>query len=153
MTLPEKHVEALEILDNKLQDNLNWAITGSTNLALQGLEFEPDDIDVQTDKKSFYRINEILEEYALDEPHYKESENIKSYFSRYKIGGTEVELMGEGQKKSADGNWEDPVDPADHVEHIEINDMELPVLSLEYEADSYEKLERPEKAEKIREHL
>ena len=61
--------------------------------------------------------------------------------------------MGDMQKRSADGTWEDPVDLDRCKAYLEIDDMQVPVLALEYEYEAYTKLGRPEKAALLKEYV
>jgi len=40
-----------------------WALTGSTAFIIQGMQFAPNDIDIQTNEIGAYAINEILMAY------------------------------------------------------------------------------------------
>ncbi|MFC6233223.1 nucleotidyltransferase domain-containing protein, partial [Paenibacillus allorhizosphaerae] len=47
----------LELIYERLSmTQINWALTGSTSFALQGLPYEPGDIDIQTDQQGAYEI-------------------------------------------------------------------------------------------------
>jgi hypothetical protein len=69
------------------------------------------------------------------------------------IDGIKVEIMGDIQKRLEDGNWESPVDLEHHKRIIEVEGMQVGVLSLEYEYQAYLKLGRIEKAEMLRKWL
>jgi hypothetical protein len=58
-----------------------------------------------------------------------------------------VEVMGDIQKRLEDGTWETPVNLRSHRQIVACDGMDIPVLSLEYEADAYRKLGRLERAE------
>lgn len=133
------------------EENLNWTLTGSTSFALRGLNFDPDDIDIQVDEDSMYRIDEILEGYAETPLEFKETGDIKSYLRQYEIDDVQVEVIG-GLQKKVDGKWEEPVELGEHRECVEFDGMALPVLSLEYEADAYRKMGRNNTADKLEEH-
>ena len=44
---------------------INWAVTGSLRLALQGVPIEVHDIVIQTDKDGAYAIERCFIEYAI----------------------------------------------------------------------------------------
>jgi hypothetical protein len=67
------------------------------------------------------------------------------------IDGITVELMGDLQKRLEDGSWEDPVDLDRQKRFVALEDMDIPVLSLEYEAQAYRKLGRIERAQMLQE--
>jgi hypothetical protein len=58
--------------------------------------------------------------------------------------------MGDIQKRLEDGSWENPVDLEHHKRVVEVEEMKVPVLSLEYEYQAYMKLGRIDKAEMLR---
>lgn len=56
-------------------------------------------------------------------------------------------------EKSVEGRWEKTPDLRQIIRFIRFEDMELPVLSLEYEAQAYHKLGRMDKAEMIMQYV
>jgi len=61
----QKTVETLKVIYEKLKrQEVKWVLTGSTNLALQGLKIKPKDIDILTDKEDAFKINKLLKEYV-----------------------------------------------------------------------------------------
>ena len=69
------------------------------------------------------------------------------------IEGIKVEIMGDIQKRLIDGIWENPVDLEQYKRIVEVEGMQVPVLSLEYEYQAYLKLGRIGKAEMLRKWL
>ena len=150
--LADRHAAALERFLAGVPD-VDWALTGSTSFALQGVPLEPDDLDVQTDATGVRVIEDSFSEYVTDPVEYVESERMRSYLGALELDGVEVELIGELQKREDEGGWEDPVDVTDHREFVEWRGDEVPVLSLEYEAAAYERLGRDERAALLRAHV
>ena len=68
------------------------------------------------------------------------------------IEGITVELIGAVQKRGLEDSWEVPTDPAEHRRFVRLGDLQIPVLSLEYEAVAYAELGRHERAELLRHH-
>ena len=122
-------------------------------MALQGMDIEVHDIDIQTDQHGAYEIESRLAEYVVKPVRYSVSERIRSYYGVLEIDGIKVEVMGDIQKRVGEQTWEESV----KVEHyrcwVEIEGMQVPVLSLEYEYQAYVELGRVEKAEMLREWL
>lgn len=81
------------------------------------------------------------------------SEQIRSYFGALEIKGIKVEIMGDLQKRLANQKWEEPVRIESYRHWIEIDEVQIPVLSLEYEYQAYLKLGRKEKAETLKQWL
>ena len=133
--------------------SVNWAITGSLGFALQGVPVEPNDIDIQTDKRGAYEIEYHLSEFVTKRVKFSSTERIRSYFGELMIDGIKVEIMGDIQKSLEDGSWENPVDLEQHKRVVEVEGMQVPVLSLGYEYQAYLKLGRVDKAEMLRKWL
>ncbi len=127
----EKHFGVLKFLKEILAGkDLNWALTGSTSFALQGLDFQPNDIYIQTDEKLAYKIGEILSNHAEKAVKFSSDGRIRSHFGKFNVKGLEVEVMGDLQKKHKD-KWTEPVDINEETKLIEHRSLELPVLKLD----------------------
>lgn len=136
-----------------LDSNLNWVVTGSLGWALQGVPVEIHDIDIQTDKAGAYEIERRFSEFAIRKVTFSSAGRIRSHFGVLMIDGIKVEIMGDIQKRLKDGTWEAPVDLNYHKGTVEIEGIQIPVLSLEYEYQAYLKLGRIEKAERLKKWL
>ena len=130
-----------------------WVITGSFGMALQGMEIEVHDIDLQTNTEGAYEIESKLREYVLKPVRYLESERMRSHLGALEIEGIRVEIMGSLQKRLDEGIWEEPVPVERFRQWLEVEGMQIPVLSLEYEYQAYLKLGRFERAQRINEWL
>ena len=145
------HLVSLRIIYDKLiKLRLDWSITGSLGFALHGMDVPVNDIDIQTDADSAYKIEDALLEYVVKEVKFSESGNIRSHFGELCIRGIKVEIMGGLQKRLPGGTWEDSVDVTLYRKFVKYKDMSLPVLSLEYEQIAYRNLGRVEKADMIK---
>ena len=133
--------------------SVNWVVTGSLGFALQGVPVEPNDIDIQTDKRGAYEIERHFSEFMTKRVTLSSTERIRSYFGELMIDRIKVEIMGDIQKRLEDGSWENSMDLEHHKRVVEVEGMKVPVLSLEYEYQAYLKLGRTEKAEMLRNWL
>ena len=143
--------------------DVNWVVTGSLGFALQveaaksrsigGVPVQPHDIDIQTDKAGAYEIERLFSDVVIRKVKFSATERIKSHFGALQIDGIEVEIMGDIQKRGADGVWEEIINPAHHRQMVEIAGMLVPVLSLEYEYQAYLKFGRVERAKMLRRWL
>ena len=133
--------------------DVNWVVTGSLGFALQGVPVQPHDIDIQTDKAGAYEIERLFSDVVIRTVKFSATERIKSHFGALQIDGVQVEIMGDIQKKGADGVWEEIVNPAHYRQMVEITGMLVPVLSLEYEYQAYLKFGRVERAKILRRWL
>jgi hypothetical protein len=149
-----RYVEVLRKIYEKLaKSDVSWAITGSLNFALHGLQVEIHDIDIQTDKKGAYEIEQLLSTFMTKRVAYRTSKYIRSYFGVLVLDDITVEIMGGIQKKLKDGTWEETVNVNNYKEIVKLESMEIPVLSLEYEQKAYRQLGRIEQANLIKEYL
>lgn len=152
--ITQEHQAALRELYNRLNGReISWLITGSTGLALQGVPIKANDVDIRTDRKGAYEIEKIFEDCVDKKVSYSSTDKIRSHFGALKVRGIKVEIMG-NIEKNVDGEWEaKSIDLDSNKRMIELDDIKLPVLSLEYELIEYRKMERHEKVEIIEKFL
>lgn len=146
-SLDERYLDVIKTLSKRIDGHsIPWALTGSTGFALQGVPLSPDDIDVQTTEEGADVIEEEFAEHVIDPVSFLESEAIRSHFGVLKLDGIRIEIMGALQKRQSDGTWGPPVDITEHRIFAGVEGLSIPVLSLRYEAKSYEQLGRSERA-------
>jgi hypothetical protein len=137
----------LHIIHDRLQGtSVTWAVTGSLGFALQGVPVVPHDIDIQTDKDGAYEIERLLDEFVVERVKFSSAERIRSHFGVFIINAIRVEIMGDIEKRSTKGVWQPIDDLRKYVRFVEIDDMIIPVLLLEYEYEAYMQLGREDKA-------
>ena len=153
--IDDSYLDVLRQLVHRLGDDspedagrppVNWALTGSLSMALQGVPIEPHDIDVQTDAAGAYESERRFAAAVICPVAFSSAENIRSHFGALRINGLTVEIMGDIEKRLPDGSWEGPVDLARHRHVVSVAGMRVPVLSLVYEREAYLKLGRVERA-------
>jgi len=137
-------------LDNA---DVNWVVTGSFGLAIQGIPVEPHDIDIQTDEAGAYKIERLFSEFVIKRVVLSSAERIRSHFGALMIDGIKVEIMGDIQRCDDDGTWDEPVNLEHHKRIVEVEGMRTPVLPLEHEYQAYLKMGRIEKAGVLKEWL
>jgi hypothetical protein len=153
-TIKPDHLKILRLIVERLRDKpIDWVITGSLGLALQGLDVDVGDIDIQTDRYGAYEIEGCFSEYVVNPVCLSSSDRIRSHFGVLNVRGTQVEIMGDIQKRGTGSGWEEPADLERHRQWVKMDDMTLPVLDPEFEYQAYLKLGRVEKAEMIRQWL
>jgi hypothetical protein len=152
--MEQQHLDVLLKICRRLRDTpVQWALTGSLGMALQGVDLPVDDIDLQTDEQGVYAIERCFPDCVVKPATYKVSERIRSHFGALDIDGVKVEIMGAVQKRLDEGGWEEPVEVAQHRHWIEVRGVQVPVLSLEYEVEAYRKMGRIERAEMLKSWL
>jgi len=149
-----KYLEVLSKIYARLNNtNVNWAVTGSLDFALWGVPVEVHDIDIQTDMVGAYEMERLFSEFVVRKVTFSSADRIRSHFGALMVDGIKVEIMGDIQKRLEDGTWEEPVDLNRYKRVVKVKEMQVPVLSLEYEYQAYLRLGRIEKAEMLRKWL
>jgi hypothetical protein len=138
--ISKKFLFALKTIHEKLKDKkLDWALMGSTNLALQGIKIKPKDVDILTDKKGAFEINKLLKEYEVKPVRFSHFKLFgPEYFGEFKIGDIRVEVIGRMKKKRFLNKI------------VKIDGMSLPLVPLEEELKAYEALRREKDFSKIK---
>lgn len=146
----ERHLSVLRILCDTLESaGVNWAVTGSLGLALQGVPLEPHDVDVQTDEAGAYRIAALFADRVVRPVAFSAKAGMRSHFGALEIDGLTVEVMGDVQHQREDGSWEPPPDLSRIRRWVDVAGMRVPVVSLEHERDAYAKMGRTERVAQI----
>ena len=152
--LDERFLAVLEALVVRLEGrSIDWALTGSTAHVLQGVSVTPNDVDVQTTEEGAYAIEAVFAGEVVDPVSPTESTTIRSHFGAFELGEIRVEVMGDVQKRRADGTWEPPVDVTEHRTFVDVGGLSVPVLSLEYEVAAYERMGRSGRAALLADHV
>lgn len=146
--IDSEYMMVLQRIKNKIKD-VEWVITGSTGMILQGMSLDPNDIDIQTNEAGANAIERTFSDNVVREVEFVENDDIKSHFGELKINGIKIELMGDLQKK-INGSWQEPIDINKYKEIVEIDGNEFPVMSLKYEYYAYLRLGREKRVKKIR---
>jgi hypothetical protein len=147
-------LNALRKICIRLNDHpIIWAVTGSLGMALQGMDIEVHDIDIQTSQSGAYEIEGYFPGYVVKPVQYVASERIRSHLGALEIEGVKVEIIGAIQKLVDGEAWEEPVNVEHYRRWISFEGEQVPVMSLEHEYHAYLRMGRVEKAEKIKNWL
>jgi hypothetical protein len=142
----------LKFIQHKLKDEkLRWVVIGSANQALQGINIEPNDLDIITSIKDIKKILTIFREYVEQGLH-KKAPLTKGYPDCLrlilKINNIQVDIIGE---EDYDIYYSKVLKGA--VTNIQAEGLIIPCLKLEAELRAYEETGRTEKISLIEEHL
>ncbi len=152
--LPTPYFNVLrKIVTNLKESSINWVLTGSAGMVLQGMPLEVHDIDIQTNKNGAYDIERTFAEYIIKPVCFIESELICSHLGMLEIDGIIVEIMGEIRHRQDNYAWDVPVMIEKYKQWLDIDELHVPVMSLDYEYRAYLRLGRIEKAEMIQSWL
>jgi hypothetical protein len=144
----EHHLKALQEIEARLRGSgVEWAVAGSVGLALQGVEVQPRDLDIQTDAQGAYEIERLFAEHSIRKVRHSAAERVQSHYGALNIGGVEVEIMGDLQTREVGGAWSAPEDVKEHRVWVRVEGMNLPVLPLDYSIEAYRRLGRTEKVD------
>lgn len=127
--------EALNfILSNTPRQGLRWRLDGSANLRVQGVDVEPQDLDIVTDKAGLKKFSRALGKCCLKDVKY-----VKGVGSMLKcnVKGVEVEVW----------NYEDDRLRLDQAKPREWRGLALRVLPLDKAREAYEAQGRTDKVE------
>ncbi|MDD2627484.1 MAG: hypothetical protein PHR25_00345 [Clostridia bacterium] len=146
----QKNLEIVKTISNTIKKlkNITWILTGSTALALQGVNVPVNDIDIITDEISGRNLDESLSDYCIQKYIYSSNDKYQSYYGIYRINDVKVEIMGNFQYKLKDGNWS----KENHLHEVKFynyNNTLIPILSLEQELEEYYNTGKTNTAEKI----
>jgi len=150
--LAENYYSAIRVIVLALKSvRAPWAIIGSANMALHGMDVVPNDLDVSTNLNSLHVITEALAKYKNGEPEIKQP--LVAGFREY----TEQSFLIEGVDVTFCGEYEDDVYfhtfVDGEIEELNVGGVCAPVFSLLAEMRSYRMLGREKKAKMIEEFL
>lgn len=137
MVVPPQFSQTILLLSDLLAAR-QYAFRGTASLVLQGFDFNVDDIDILTDRKTAEACNEILKDYLESRVEYKESDKYKSWFGKFKINDTPVEVYGDWQIKSEKGEWSRVFDASgDEIKEIDYQGRRVRVTTPATELATY----------------
>ncbi len=143
--------DALKLIAKNLEhEDVNWVIVTSCALALQGLDIEPEDIDIMTDECGFLKINRVLDNYKISLSDCIPSTILDSTMSKFCVDNCFVEVISNFKIKSrTDNMWHDMSNLLKYRNMVGIGDMTLPVLPLLQLLEMYKLMSRDKDMNKI----
>jgi len=146
----EKLLEVLKFIAEVLRkENVRWALVGSLNLALHGVDVEPKDIDIVTDREGILKIGELLREFVVEEIRYKEGKKMAAYFGKLNVNGVLIDIIGEPRmREDEDHKWKEKGLCKDLIV-LDLGNLRVPAMSLRSELNAYKILGKTEKVRKI----
>lgn len=128
-------------------DDLNYALIGSANLAIQGIELTPRDIDIITDEIGIDEFDKRFSKFRVKEKFYDETDGRNSWRAFYKIDGVEIEVLQNVN------NLYRPKNEFNNTVMFNLNGQKIKCSSLQSELFAYEKMGRDDKVKLIKEKL
>jgi hypothetical protein len=154
--------EAVCRLADDLPDGVTWAVAGSANLALQGVDVEPEDVDVVCDESGAYTIEAAFSDASTELVRYREDPDagIASHYGALELEGVRVEIVGDVHYRVEDGDsdgddteWVPAADVAEEREFVTVEGRDVPVMPLEAEREGYAELGRDDRVSQLDDHL
>jgi hypothetical protein len=146
MSVPQPLLAVLRLIADQLQGvSINWAVTGSCSLALQGVPVAVHDIDLRTTSQDAYALEALFRLYQKRPVSFASTGTVQSHFGALEINSIQVEIIGDMQHRLADGTWEPIVDMNHFKVWVRLGDIELPVMSLPFLYEAYQLLGRADK--------
>jgi len=134
--------EILQIILDSLQGKeFIWRLEGSANLKIQGVDVSIRDLDITTNNNGIEIFREALKKFIVKDFF---SQKIKGHSIVCNINDFEVEINSYGDRK---------LDMFNKTEKILWNDLQIPILPLEYAKKFYELINRKEKVDLISKYL
>jgi len=134
--------EILQIIIDALQDKeFIRRLEGSANLKIQGIGVFVGDLDITTDDEGIEIFRNTLKKFIIKDFF---NEKIKGRSLICDINGFEVEINSYGDRK---------LDMFDKTEKILWNDLQIPIIPLEYAKKFYELINYKEKVDLISKYL
>ena len=148
-SIDPRTIAALLALHGALKGRgVRWAVMGSLSHALQGLKVQPNDIDISTDRRGAYRIEQLLEPHVTRPVTYSQAHRVRSHLGELTLHGVKIQIIGDMETSTDNSTWT-PL-PHDHPRLITVAGAPIPVRTLEQEIQTYTRLGRTERAEKLR---
>lgn len=138
----------------KLLEDKQYAIRGTASLVLQDIDMNVDDIDIIADKDTSLLCNEVFNKFLVEKVKYKKSDKFKSYYGKFSINSTQVEIMGCMQIKNNKGKWSDIFDASsDEINTINLENHKIKVTKIETELKMFSLMGRWNAFHKIKKQM
>jgi hypothetical protein len=148
--IPGNFIPVIKTLSSQCDSQgLTWAFTGSLNLALWGVELEPHDIDLETNRYGAEQFDHLHAARAVWSLHLRKTEFMQSWFARYDFDGVQVEVMGDCRYHQADGSLSGLRPLEKRIRRMDWQGLTLPLLDLKDEMEGCRLMGRLGKAERI----
>jgi hypothetical protein len=148
--IDSKFVSAIKIINQLLNENqISWALIGSTNMQLQGMNVNPRDLDIVIQLKDLEKIRSIFSSYTTSEIRKLEHLTDESAWEvKLDISGVEVQIVGERDTGKYAGKL-----LAKKLIHVTLEDIHIPCFTLDAAAQTYAETKREDKANLIKDFL
>lgn len=148
--LNSNFLEVIKEIHSKLsKEKITYAIVGSTNMALHGMDVSPKDLDIVIGLGDLDRIPLIFKEKVI-----KNKTSLAPLVNRpaweviLKINQIEIQFLGE----NADGEYNREL-KKENLDLIQVDNLKVPCFKLEVDSKVYSRTNRQNKADLINKFL
>ena len=128
--------------------DIRWVVAGSLSLALQEVNVKPRDIDIFTNRKGAFKINDLLKKHEKKKVEYSQTNRFASFFGVFRINDVKIEVMGDYKEREGD-KWISLSHRLRSPKIVEIDGVKIPVSPLEDQLTSYKRSKRLKDTEKV----
>lgn len=150
MPINQNIKEALKIIHEKLsKNNIKWALAGTTNMQLQGMQVEPHDLDIVIQHKDLQKVSELFSDYSASAvKELRVLSGNRALEVKAVIEKLEVQFFGGDENDIYVNNL-----LSGKILKIKLDINEIPCFTLEAESQVYIETKRKQKADLIQEFL
>ncbi len=144
-----RFVDVLKMIHEKLTPHrIEWVVIGSVSLALQGVDIEPKDIDILTNKEDALKTNILLKNFVTSPVKLMRSERFESYRGTFQVNGIDIDIIGDF-RVLIDNSWLSLSERLLTRKFIEVENITLSVSPLRDQLTMYNILQRKTDIRKI----
>ncbi len=147
--LDAKFIEAIQIISGRLEKaKIKWALVGSTNLALQGIDIIPHDLDILVRLDDLGKMPGIFSEYSPSQVTELKPIVSETWEVRANINGVTVQIFAENDSGVYVSKF-----LGFELVRLRIKSHEVPCFALAIESQAYVQTGRQSKADMINDFI
>lgn len=150
MTITEKKLNILSKVAEVLnKNNITWAVGASLLLYFKGITHEFHDIDIMIYEGDVEKVNQILLSFGTLQPKNPNAQYKTKYFLEYNIDGVDIDIMAGFTIVCDNKEYYFPLEKNSVKNYININNVSIPLQSIEEWHTYYKLMGRVEKVKMI----
>lgn len=150
MTITEKKLNILSKIAEVLnENNITWAVGASLLLYFKGITHEFHDIDIMIYEGDVEKVNQILLSFGTLQPKNPNAQYKTKYFLEYNIEGVDIDIMAGFTIVGDNKEHYFPLEKNSIKNYININNVSIPLQSIEEWRTYYKLMGRVEKVKMI----
>lgn len=141
--------EAIKTIYKKIGHDIKWALVGSTNMQIQGMQIEPRDLDIVIQHKDLEKVSRIFSDYSASKViKLKTLSGKPAWEVRATINDVKVQFFGGDEKDIYVSEL-----LSGKIIMIELDGTKIPCFTLEAESQTYKETNREHKTNLIQKFL